>query len=104
MAYTVNFTPRAERDLLNLLLKINAEQSDRALEWYRRLHDAIMSLQNMPHRCPTTRENQGVRHLLHGNKPHIYRIIYRILEKQQCVEILHVRHGARRDFRASDIA
>lgn len=104
MAYAVKITPRAERDLLNLLLQTNAEQSERALEWYRWLHEAILSLENMPHRCPTTRESQQVRHLLYGNKPHVYRVIFRILEKHRRVEVLHVRHGARRDFKASDLS
>ena len=43
----------------------------------------------MPHRCPTTRESQQVRHLLYGNKPHVYRVIFRILEKHRRVEVLH---------------
>ena len=103
MAYTVNFTPRAERDLLNLLLQINAEYSQRAFEWYEGLREAILSLGNMPHRCPVTRESQQVRQLLYGHKPHVYRIIFLILEKRRRVEVLHVRHGARRDFKASDL-
>jgi len=39
-----------------------------------------------------------LRHLLYGKKPHIYRVIYRFLEKQKQVEVLHIRHGTRRRF------
>jgi len=31
-------------------------------------------------------------------------VIYRVLEKRRQVEVLHVRHGARRGFSASDVA
>jgi plasmid stabilization system protein ParE len=104
MAYLVNTTPRAERDLAKLYDEINAGDSDAALKWYQGLKAAILSLEKQPYRCPVTPEYAGFRHLLYGRKPHIYRIIYRVLEKQKQVEVLHIRHGARRKFRASDVA
>ena len=73
MAYLVNFTARAER------------------------------LEEQPNRCPVMPENNKFRHSLHGNKPHIYRAIYRVLEKQKQVEVLHIRHGARHGFSGSDL-
>jgi len=36
--------------------------------------------------------------LLYGHKPHIYRVIYRILERPKQVEVLHIRHGAMDQF------
>jgi plasmid stabilization system protein ParE len=104
MAYVVNLTTRAERDLAYLYDEINAGHSDAALKWYRGLKEAILSLERHPRRCPVTRENANLRHLLYGHKPHIYRVIYRILEKRKQVDVLHIRHGARRRFRASDVA
>ena len=104
MAYLVNFTARAERDLAHLYGQINAEDSDAALKWYRGLRQAILGLEEQPNRCPVTPENDMLRHLLYGNKPHIYRAIYRVLEKQKQVEVLHIRHGARRRFKRSDVA
>lgn len=103
MAYLVNFTARAERDLADLHGAINAEHSDAALEWYRGLKEATLSLEERPNRCPVTPENDKLRHLLYGNKPHIYRIIYRVLERQKQVEVLHIRHGARRRFKESAV-
>jgi hypothetical protein len=41
--------------------------------------------------------------LLYGDKPQIYRAIYRVLEKQKQVEVLHIRHGARRRFKGAAI-
>jgi mRNA-degrading endonuclease RelE of RelBE toxin-antitoxin system len=63
----------------------------------------ILSLEENPNRCPTIPEKAGLRHLLYGHKPHIYRVIYRVLEKRKQVDVLHIRHGARRRFKASDV-
>jgi len=104
MAYVVNITSRAERDLAHVYRKINAEYSDLALKWYRGLKEAILSLEEQPNRCPVTRKSDKLRHLFYGHKPHIYRVIYRVLEKQKLVEVLHIRHGARRKLKPSDLA
>jgi plasmid stabilization system protein ParE len=104
MAYLVNITSRAERDLADLFEKINAEHSDAALRWHRGLKEAILSFEEHPNRCPVTRKNGKLRHLLYGHKPHIYRVIYRVLERQKPVEVLHIRHGARRKPKTSNIA
>lgn len=104
MAYLVSLTERAQRDLTLLYLQIHAEDSGAALKWYRGLKEAILSLEEQPNRCPVTPENGKLRHLLYGNKPHIYRVIYRVLEKQEQIEVLHIRHGARRRFNRADFA
>jgi toxin ParE1/3/4 len=104
MAYVVNITSRAERDLDHVYGNINAEHSEAALKWYRGLKEAILSLEDHPNRCAVTRKKDELRHLLYGYKPHIYRVIFRVLERQKLVEVLHVRHGARRKFKTSDLA
>jgi toxin ParE1/3/4 len=103
MAYLVNLTARAERDLADLYREINAENADTALKWYRGRRRAILSLEEQPNRCPATPEHDQLRHLLYGNKPHIYRVIYRVLERQKHVQVLHIRHGARRRLKRSDL-
>jgi toxin ParE1/3/4 len=103
MAYHVSITARAARDLAKLYDDINAADSDAARRWYDGLKRSILSLEEVPRRCAATPENYRLRHLLYGNRPHIYHVIYRILERQRRVEILHVRHGARRKFRRSDL-
>ena len=102
MAYLVNITPRAERDFASLYQEINAGESDAALKWYRGLKEAVLSLDDQPNRCPP--EKGQLRHLLYGNKPHIYRVIFRVFEKQKLVDVLHIRHGARHKFKATDLA
>jgi toxin ParE1/3/4 len=103
MAYLINITSRAERDLADLYGEINAEHSGAALKWYRGLKNSILSLEEQPNRCPVTRKKDNLRHLLYGHKPHIYRVIYRVLERQKQVEVLHIRHGARRKLKSSDL-
>ncbi len=102
MAYLVNITSRAERDFARLYEEINAGNSEAARNWYRGLKKAILSLEEHPDRCPVTPENVHLRLLLYGHKPHIYRVIYRVLKRQQRIEVLHIRHGARRRFTVAD--
>ena len=103
MAYRVNLTSRAQRDLILLVDDIHADTSDAAARWYAGLKVAILSLERNPNRCSITPENKAARHLLYGHKPHIYRVIYRVREKAKQVDVLHIRHGARRSFKSRDV-
>jgi plasmid stabilization system protein ParE len=102
MAYSVEITARAENDLAGIYEETDAERSRAALKWFRGLIKSFASLEESPSRCPITPENAGLRHLLYGHKPHVYRIIFRVSERPPLVEILHIRHGARRAMKQSD--
>jgi toxin ParE1/3/4 len=103
MAYLVRIAPRAERDLASLYAEIDAPDSAAARRWYQGLKEGILSLAEKPNRCPITPENKRFRHLLYGEKPQIYRIIYRVDNRRPQIDVLHIRHGAKRRFRASDL-
>jgi toxin ParE1/3/4 len=103
MAYLANITARSQSDLEILLKAIDAEHSSAAIKWYRGLKDAILGLEEHPKRCPETPENVKLRHLLYGHKPHVYRVIFRVNEKARQVDVLHIRHGARRRMKHSEI-
>lgn len=103
MAYLVNITARAGRDLVALYDEIHAENSPAARRWYTGLEEAILNLENLPYRWPVTHESRRLRHLLYGRKPRIYRVIYRVLEKRKRVDVLHIRYGARREFKTSNL-
>lgn len=103
MAYLVRIAARAERDLASLYEEINAPDSAAARQWYRGLKQGILRLADKPNRCPVTPENKKLRHLLYGKKPHLYRVIYRVNNRRREVDVLHIRHGARRRFRTSDL-
>ena len=101
MTYLIEIAESAERDLASLYDEIHADDSQAAQRWYAGLKQAVLSLKNLPGRSPWTPENPQLRHLLYGRKPHVYRIIYRVLEEEKRVEVLHIRYGARRAFEAS---
>ena len=103
MAYLVRISARAERDLALLYEDINAADSAAAQRWYGGLKQAILSLARRPNRCAVTPENNKLRHLLYGHRPHLYRVIYRVDERRERVDVLHIRHGARRKFRESEL-
>lgn len=95
MAYRVNLTARAAQDLDNIYQYIQAGNSQKAADWFNGLHEALQSLNSLPHRSPAIREDSDLRHLLYGNKPHVYRVIYSVDDKREIVTILTIRHGAR---------
>ena len=104
MAYLVKLMPRAKRDLRLIFEHIHANESATALRWYQGLQQQILTLEETPDRCPATPESRNLGHLLCGRKPHVYRVIYRVLEEKKQVDVLHIRHGARRRFTARDIS
>lgn len=99
MAYRVELTDRAGRDLSALYTQIDAAESSAAARWFNGFEEAVYALAQIPRRCPVAPEGKRVkrplRHLLYGNKPHVYRAIYEIDETGKVVYVLTVRHGAR---------
>jgi toxin ParE1/3/4 len=83
VAYLVSLAERALKDLAYLYDWVNVETSQAAAEWYNGLETAIYTLEKYPNRCPLTSESYKLRQLLYGRKPHIYRVIYRVLENRR---------------------
>jgi toxin ParE1/3/4 len=101
MAYRVDVTARAARNLRSIYRDIHAGDSGQAHAWFNGLEKAVLSLSEHPSRCPITQEDARLRHLLYGAKPDTYRIIFTIHERSQVVTVLHIRHGARNAFKRS---
>jgi plasmid stabilization system protein ParE len=102
MTFRVETTPAAEQDadaILDWLLSQHAGET--GVRWFRVLQDAIASLGEFPERCPLAPETAvfpfQVRHLLYGNPPHVYRILFTIENKT--VYVLHIRHGRRQPLK-----
>ncbi len=95
MAYRVEVTARAVRDLRRIYGAIEAANSQVAHRWFNGLEAAIVSLNDSPARSPQTPESPNLRHLIYGSKSYAYRIIYRIDEERERVTVLHIRHGSR---------
>lgn len=100
MTYEINLAGQAIRDLGEIYQFIQAENSAAAQTWFRGLESAIFSLETMPYRGAAAPDNAALRHLLYGNRPHIYRIIYSIDELSAQVNVAQIRHGARHPLRA----
>ncbi len=95
MAYRVEITDRALRDLAGIYKRIEAEIRARAARWFDGMEKAINGLEEHPNRAPVTPENRALRHLLYGKKPNVYRIIYAIEEDTSTVYVLHIRPAGR---------
>jgi plasmid stabilization system protein ParE len=98
MAYRVDITERAERDLDRIYLSIEADSSEQARIWFNGLERAVLSLDQYPARGAIIPEGGDLRHLLYGRKGHRYRVIYALDEANRAVTVLHIRRGARDAF------
>jgi len=95
MAYRVELTTRALRDLAGIYKRIETETRARAARWFDGMEKAINGLEEHPNRAPVTPEDRALRHLLYGKKLHVYRIIYEIQEDTSTVYVLHIRARGR---------
>ena len=93
MAYLVKIMPRARRDLADIYTAIDAERSDAASRWFDGLERAVLTRRKAP---LAARSRPRIR-------VPIYRVIYRIRERKQEVEILHIRHDAMDRFKPEDL-
>jgi len=102
MPYLVRLTDRAFRDLEAIYDFIEADSSESAFMWFNRFAEAIYSLERFPERGASVPEDKKLRHLLFGQKPNTYRIIYALDKRKNAVNILHIRHGARSALRIEE--
>jgi len=97
MKYRVELTPRAEFDLREISSTVLAEAPVRGALWLDRLERSILSLSQMPERCPLERalssSRREVRKLLFGTRRYRYRVYYTIAA--EAVWVLHIRHSSR---------
>ena len=98
MGYHVELSDRAFEDLSRLYKRIDAENSEQALEWFEGLERQILKLDENPGRGVRTREDETLRQIFYGRGRNVYRVIYEIDATQSLVKVIHVRFGARRAF------
>ncbi|MGI4826639.1 MAG: type II toxin-antitoxin system RelE/ParE family toxin [Janthinobacterium lividum] len=87
---------RAAADLHGIFRFINGAESEAAAKWFNDLEELVTSLATLPYRGVTAAHDPQLRYLLFGNKPHIYRILYRVDDATNLVAIRTIRHGARK--------
>ena len=102
MAYLVELTLRAQRDLIDIYERISADDSVVAARWFNGLEAAIDALERFPCRCPVAPESKKasrqLRHMLYGSKRDVYRVICDIDEPQKLVRMVTIRHAAMDEF------
>ena len=98
MEYRVEIQNRAKRDLIEIGTFIQVQHSAAAREWFAGLRVKILSLRSMPGRSSRVQDAPLYRQMLYGNKPNTYRILYRVLEPEMLVIVVHVRHAAREGY------
>jgi plasmid stabilization system protein ParE len=106
VAYLVELSRRAERDLIHLFERINAAESMMAARWFNGLEAAIYRLESLPRRCPMALESKKakIRQLPYGKKPHIYRLLYEIDEERRVVTVLTIRHRAMEEATVNELS
>jgi plasmid stabilization system protein ParE len=110
MAYKVRLTARAHADADAAFERIREISPQGAEKWLGGLFAAVMSLADMPARCPLIPEAEEVghpaRHLLYGKRSAVYRIIFDIQDESEegpRVRVLRIWHGARDVISAEDM-
>ena len=91
----VEVSVRAIADLQAIADFIGTHRSIAAAEWFAGLIAELESLATLPDRGAPVTEHLGYRQIFFGNKPHVYRIIYRVHKQRRIVFIFRIRHGAR---------
>lgn len=73
----------------------------RGPSWFDRFEQSIVSLAIFPERCPAeptlTSKGRTVRMLLFGKRRNQYRVYFTISDSDNSVNVLHVRHCARKE-------
>jgi plasmid stabilization system protein ParE len=107
MAYNVVIHERAKDDIAEAFGYIRKLAPDAAIRWYHRIQADLDSLAEMPERCPMIPEcgtlRMELRHLITGKRAGRYRIVFRIIEAEQAVRVLTIRHGAMKALELRDV-
>jgi plasmid stabilization system protein ParE len=93
MACKIIWSPGARDDLCNIVLTIAADSPERAERLGYRLMQQTDKLQEFPEigRQVPEQRNPNIREIIIAP----YRVIYRLQQKEQVVEIARIWHGAR---------
>ena len=93
MALKLVWTPLARDDLRRIVSYVAQDNRAAAIRIGERILSSVEPLKSMPQlgRKVPERQDETIREIIRGN----YRIIYRVREEQNVVEIWRIWHGAR---------
>ncbi|AIE85974.1 type II toxin-antitoxin system RelE/ParE family toxin [Fimbriimonas ginsengisoli] len=104
MAYRVEATFQAARDIEEAIAYIGEDSVSAARKWHSELQELIQSLEEMPARFPIIAEADILKRPYRSAHHYSHRVIFRIDEGEKKVYVVRLYHGARkplvpRDFR-----
>jgi plasmid stabilization system protein ParE len=97
--YRLLYSQRSLNDLGEILAHIAEEDADAASRFGASLLDHVDLLSRFPRMGGVTRKRPQVRKLLHS--PLL--VYYRVHENKRLIEILHVRHGSRKQASSAEL-
>ena len=97
--FRIRVMPEASDDVTNAFTYIEADSPQNAASVLQELFDAIDSLERLPHRYKVHRSNRNPTRVVRSMPVPPFVIYYRVLEAERIVEVLIVRHGARKQSR-----
>ena len=92
MDYRVLYTQKALNDLAEIVGYIAEDNADAAARFSNALVDHVALLSRFPHIGSMVRRRPNVQKLLHSP----FLVYYSIREAKREVEVVHIRHGARK--------
>lgn len=98
--YAIHLQPRAEADIEEIYLFLREHAPDYADDWILAFEKSLQGLKTFPEKFPLAPEerfgvfDRVVRQLFHGRGFWKYRVLFFV--EGTTVQIVHVRHGARR--------
>lgn len=96
MAYRVEISYRAERDIEDIVRYLHQHSPRAATRWHAGILEAVHTLEELPERAGLAPESEELgielRQLLYGKRRNVYRILFTI--EGDTVNIVRVRHSA----------
>jgi plasmid stabilization system protein ParE len=103
MAYSITVMPSAVRDMDAYAEFIAKDSPSRAKIWLTGAWETIFSLKDFPQRYMLIVEAEQLQTEIRDVRYFSHRIIYRICEEKQIVEVLRAWHGARASLNTQEL-
>ena len=95
-AFHIIVSPESASDLESICSYIAQDSPQNASKTATRILDAIATLEFFPHRTLAEHQNPQMMYPVRSLPVKPYIIYFRVLDQQQAVRILAIRHGGRR--------
>jgi len=103
MAFRVELSNLAERDIVDAFEYIARDSPVSAHEWFEGLFAALSELRDLPARHSIIPEAEHIGRPLRSVNYHSHRIIYEALESEGVLYVVRLYHGTRRPLNLRDL-